>query len=86
MRKVIKKTNENRLFAYAKTKTQFSSADQRLLFVFTVRIVQSIYYLNPKFQASSHLLLLHSPVCVVPRRNPEDRFSHDEAHMTSYCL
>ena len=49
-------------------------ADQRL---FATRIVQSLYFLNPKFQASSHLLWLYSPVCV----GPEDRFSHNEAHM-----
>ena len=36
---------------------------------------------NPKFHASSHLLLLYSPVCVRPGRNPEDRFSHNEAYL-----
>ena len=41
-------------------------ADQRL--VFAIRIVQSLFYLNPKFQASSHLLWLYSPVCVGPGR------------------
>ena len=40
-------------------------------FVFTTRIVQSIYYLNPKFQASSHLLWLFSLVCVGPGRKPQ---------------
>ena len=39
-------------------------------FVFTMRIVQPLYYLNPKFQASSHLLWLYSPVCVRPGRTP----------------
>ena len=39
-------------------------------FVFVIRIVQSVYYLNPKFQASSHLLWLYSPVCVEPGRKP----------------
>ena len=28
------------------------------------------YFLNPKFQASSHLLWLHSPVCVGPGQKP----------------
>ena len=37
-------------------------------FVFTIRIEQSLYYLHPKFQASSHLLWLYSPVCVGPSR------------------
>ena len=44
-------------------------ADQRL--VFTTYIVQSLYFLNPKFQASSHLLWLYSPVCVGPGRKPQ---------------
>ena len=35
-------------------------------FVFATRIVHSLYYLNSKFQASSHLLWLYSPVCVRP--------------------
>ena len=39
-------------------------------FVFAIRIVQSLYYLNPKFQASSYLLWLYSPVCVVPGQKP----------------
>ena len=52
-------------------------ADQRLCFRYTV---QSLYFLNPKLQASSHLLYLYSPVCVGPVGNPEDRFSHNEAH------
>ena len=39
-------------------------------FVFAARIVQSLYFLNPKFQASSHLLWLYSPACVGPGRKP----------------
>ena len=64
---------ENRLFAYAKTKMQISFAVTAKLisiFVFTTRIVQSLFYLNPKFQASNHLLWLYSPVCVRPGRKP----------------
>ena len=64
---------ENRLFAYAKTKTQISFAVTAKLisaFVFAIRIVQTLYFLNPKFQASSHLLWLHIPVCVGPGRKP----------------
>ena len=71
-------------FAYAKTKTQISFAVSAKListFVFAIRIVQSLIYLNPKFQASSHLLWLYSLVCVAPGRNPEERFSHNEAHI-----
>ena len=61
------------LFAYAKTKAQISFAVTAKLisaFVFAKRIVQSLYFLNPKFQASSHLLWLYSPVCVGPGRKP----------------
>ena len=42
------------------------SSDQR--FVFAIRIVQSLYYLHPKLQASSHLLWLYRLVCVGPGR------------------
>ena len=52
-------------------------ADQRLCFaklinafVFATRIVQSLYYLHQKFQASSHLLWLYSLVCVGPCQKP----------------
>ena len=47
-------------------------------FVFTTYIVQSLYFLNTKFQASSHLLCL---VCVTPGGKPKDRFSHVAAHI-----
>ena len=64
---------ENRLFAFAKTKTQISFAVTAKLisaFVFATQIVQFLFYLNPKFQASSYILWLHSPVCVGPGRKP----------------
>ena len=60
---------ENRLFAYAKTKTQISFAVTAKLisaFVFATRILQSLYFPNPKFQASSHILWLYNPVYVGP--------------------
>ena len=40
-------------------------------FVFATRIVQSLYFLNPIFRASSHLLWLYSLVCVGPGRKPQ---------------
>ena len=40
-------------------------------FVFATRIVQSLYYLNPKVQASRHIQWLYSPVCVRPVGNPD---------------
>ena len=39
-------------------------------FVFAIRIVQVLYYLKPKLQASRHLLWLYCPVCVGPGRKP----------------
>ena len=71
-------------FSYAKTKTQISFAVTAKLisaFVFATLIVRSLYFLNPKFQASSHLLRLYSPVYVGPGQKPECWFSHDAAHM-----
>ena len=49
------------------------SADQRLCFHY--RIVQSLFSLNPKFQASSHRFVSDLV------RNPKDRFSRDAAHI-----
>ena len=59
------------VIAHAKIKTQISCAVTAQLtsaFAFATWIVQSRYFLNPKFQASSHLLWLYSPVCVGPGR------------------
>ena len=55
-------------------------ADQQLIsaFIFATQIVQKLYFLNPKFQASSHVLWLYSPVCV---GNPKDGFSRDAAQI-----
>ena len=39
-------------------------------FVLATKTVQSLSFLNPKFQASSQLLWLYSPVCVGPGRKP----------------
>ena len=49
------------------------------IFVFTTLIVQSLYFLNPRLPASSHLLCLHSSVCVRPVHKPHSWFSHDMA-------
>ena len=37
-------------------------------FVFDIRIVQSLFFSKPKFQASNCLQWLHSPVCIGPGR------------------
>ena len=47
------------------------------------RIVQSLFFINPKFQASSHLLWLYRLVCVGPGQKPKRWFSHDAAHLVS---
>ena len=71
-----------------KAKTQISFAVTAKLIsvsVFTTRIVQSLYFLNPKFQASSHLLWLYSPVCVGPGQKPRRPvFSRQGLYIT--CL
>ena len=49
------------IFAYAKSKEQISCAVTAQLIsavVFTTWIVQSLFFLNPKFQASSRFLRL----------------------------
>ena len=48
-------------------------------FVFATRIVQFLYFLNPKFQVSSHLLCFYSLVCVGPVWKPHCWFSHKAA-------
>ena len=53
------------------------AADQCLCFRY---IEQSLYFINPIFQAPSHLLRLYSPITDLVR-NTEDRFSHDAAHI-----
>ena len=77
---------ESQLFAYAKTKTQISFAVTAKLicaFVFPTRMVQSLCFLNPKFQASSHHLWLFSPVCVGPGRKPRRPvFSQRDSYVT----
>ena len=40
-----------------------------------------MYFLNPQFQASSHLLSLYSPIFVDLVGNLKDSFSHYLAHM-----
>ena len=60
-------------------------------FVFATRIVQSLYYLNPKFQASSHLLWLYRPDCVRPGRKPQrpvfsERGSYKTRHMLGFLF
>ena len=50
-------------------------------FIFAKRIVQSLFYLYPKFQASSSFLCLYRPVYVGPVRKPHCWFSYEVAHI-----
>ena len=62
---------ENVILVYAKTKALISCAITAQLisaFVFASLIVQFLFFLNPKFQASSNLMWPHRPVCVGPGR------------------
>ena len=73
----------------AKTKAQISFAVTAQLisaFLFATQIVQFPNSLKLKFQASSYLLWLNSPNLSDLVGNPEDRFFHNEAHLTLYPL
>ena len=65
-------------------------ADQRLCFrsafVFATRIVQLLFHLNPKFQASGSFLCLYRPVCVGPVWKPHCWFSHETAYLFKTVL
>ena len=81
-------TWENQQSAHAKTKTQISfavtakvTAKLISIFVFGTWIVQYLYFLNTKFQASSHFQWLYKLVCVRPGQNPHCWFSHVAAHL-----
>ena len=77
---------ENKQSAYAKTKTQISFAVTAKLisvFVFATRIVQFLFFLNPKFQASSSFLCLYRLVCVGPVRKAHCWLSHETAQFVS---
>ena len=70
----------NNLHIYAKPKARISFAVTAKLisvFVFATWIVQFLYFLNPKFPASSHILFLHSSFCVGPVTKPHCWFTHD---------
>ena len=59
-------------------------ADQRLCIRFLK--VQYLYFLNTKFQASSHLLWLYSQVCVGPGRKPRRPvFSERGSYIPGIC-
>ena len=55
-------------------------------FVFAIWLVQFLYYLYPKFQASSHLLWLYSLVCVRPGRKPRRPVFSQRGSYLFYCF
>ena len=64
-------------FAYMRKQRRRSVTAQLIsAFVFATQKVQSIYLLNPKFQAHNDLLWLYSLV-----GNREDKFCRDAAHI-----
>ena len=74
-------------------KTDFPKTTAKLIsaFVFATRIVQSLYFLNSKFQVSSPLLWPYSSVCVRPGRKPrrpvfsERGSNYSGHHLMNYC-
>ena len=50
--------------------TGFSHMRKISAFVFAARIVQFLFYLNPKLQFPSHFLWLYNSICVGPGRKP----------------
>ena len=50
-----------------------------VVFIFLSGIVQSLSFLNQKFQAYSHLLWLYKLFVSDLVGNPQDRFSHEAA-------
>ena len=68
---------ENRLFGICKNKDadqlcRNHSTDQCL--IFATQIVQSLFFLNPKFQASCHPLKLYSQLCRTWSETPKTGF------------
>ena len=57
-------------FLHMRKQRRRSAAQLISAFVFATRIAQSLCFLNPKFQASSHLLWMYSPVYFGPGRKP----------------
>ena len=55
-------------------------------FVFATQIVQSLFFLNPKFQALSHLMWLHSLICIRPVRKPNCWIPNAKAHLLAHLF
>ena len=55
-------------------------ADQHLCFRYMDSVIPLLS--KSKISGPGRILWLWSPVCVGPGRKPEDRFSHNEAHLS----
>ena len=55
------------------------------IFVFATQIVRSLYFLNPKFQASSHLPWFYSLVCVRPGREARRPLFSERGSYSKTC-
>ena len=60
--------HEKTRFVHMRKQAQIITAKLISTFVFTIQVVQFLFFLYPKFHASSHLLRLYSSVCVGPLR------------------
>ena len=58
--------HEKSAFLRMQKQRRRSAVRKHSTFVFATKIVQSVFFLNPKFQASSHLLWLYRLFCVGP--------------------
>ena len=58
-------------FAFDEGADQLCISSQLIgVFVFVLRLVLFLFFLDPKFQASSHRLWLQRPGCVIPGQKP----------------
>ena len=77
-KKIIEPNHEKTGFLHMRKQRLRSAAQLRCavtaqlisIFVFATQIVPSLFFLNSKFLASSHILQLYSSVCVEPGRKP----------------
>ena len=62
---IIWAVSQTNWFLYMRKKAQISCTvtAQLISALVFATYIQSLYFLNPKFKASSHLLMLYSPVC-----------------------
>ena len=65
----LEKTNISYMQKQKRIIISFTVIAKLISAFFAIRIVQFLYFLNPKFPSSNHLLCLYSSVCVEPFGN-----------------